>query len=96
MHQEEKSKKHYFEISTDSSGISNQYQKMLLEQMLGRDDILEKLQLLYKVGRKNIRCLFVDSNYVVKNIGTSNAIPRLCVAWPFQETLVFDFAGTPE
>jgi len=34
--------------------------------------------------------------YVAKNMGSSNAIPRLCVAWPFQETLVFDFAGTPE
>ncbi len=51
---------------------------------------------MYKVGRKNIRCLFENPGYVTKNIGESDAIPRLCVAWPFQETLVFDFAGTPE
>ncbi len=30
------------------------------------------------------------------DIGKKNVIPRLCVAWPFQETLIFDFAGTPE
>ena len=88
--------KYYFEISTNSSGISNQYQKMLLSQALGRHDIFEKLQLLHKVGRKRIRCLFENHEYVIKNIGTSNAIPRLCVAWPFHETLVFDFAGIPE
>ena len=96
LHQDENSNKHYFEISTNSNDISNQYQKMLLLRVLGKDEIFDKLQLLYKVGRKNIRCLFENPGYVTKNIGTSNAIPRLCVAWPFQETLIFDFAGTPE
>ena len=96
LHQDGNSNKHCFEISTNSNAISNQYQRMLLEQILGREDILKKLQLLYKVGRKNIRCLFENPGYVAKNMGSSNAIPRLCVAWPFQETLVFDFAGTLE
>ena len=96
LHQDGNSNKHYFEISTNSNGISNQFQKMILVQILGRDDIFEKLQLLYKVGRKKIRCLFEGPCYVKKNIGASNAIPRLCVAWPFHETLVFDFAGTPQ
>jgi len=96
LSQDEKTKKHCFEISTNSNDISNQYQKTLIVQILGRDDIFQKLQLLYKVGRKNIRCLFENPDYVTKNTGQSNAIPKLCVAWPFHETLVFDFAGTPE
>jgi hypothetical protein len=29
-------------------------------------------------------------------MSTSNTISRLCVAWPFFETIVFDFAGTLE
>jgi len=93
--QDEKSTKHYFEVSTNVDSISNQNQKMILLQVLGRDDIFEKMHLLHKVGRKQIRCLFENPESVVKNIGTSNAISRLCVAWPFHETLVFDFAGTP-
>ena len=99
LSQDEKSKKYYFEISTNSTDISNQYQQMLLLQVLGRDDIFKKLQLLYKVGRKNIRCLFENPGYVIKiikTVGTSSTISRLCVAGPFHETLVFDFAGTPE
>ncbi len=96
LQQDGNSNKFYFEISTNSKGISNQFQKMILVQILGRDDIFQKMLLLYKVGRKNIRCLFENPGYVTKNIGVSSAIPRLCVAWPFQETLVFDFAGTPE
>ncbi len=96
LHKEANSNKCYFEIPTNSDDISNQLQKFFLGQILGKYDITEKLQLLCKVGRKNIRCLFENPDYVAKNIGESDAIPRLCVAWPFQETLVFDFAGTPE
>ncbi|MCP4269231.1 MAG: hypothetical protein GY777_27295, partial [Candidatus Brocadiaceae bacterium] len=96
LHKEAKGNKYYFEIPTNSNDISNQLQKMLLEQILGRGDILEKLQLLYKVGRINIRCLFENPGYVTNSIGTSDAIPRLCVAWPFRETLIFDFAGMPK
>lgn len=90
--QDKKTNKQYFEISTDVNSISNQNQKKLLSQVLGREDTLEKLGLLREVGRKQIRCLFGNT----KNMGKENVVPRLCVAWPFQETLVFDFAGTPE
>ncbi len=31
-----------------------------------------------------------------RNTNTSNTISRLCVAWPFLETIVFDFAGMLE
>lgn len=99
LSQDEKRKKYYFEISTNSNDIPNQYQQKLLLQVLGRDDIFKKLQLLYKAGRQKIRCLFENPDYVIKIIkttGTSNTIPRLCVAWPFHEILVFDFAGKPE
>ena len=96
LSQDEKTKKHYFEISTNVDNILNENQKMVLLRILGKDDLFEKMQLLYKVGRKNIRCLFESPEYVEKNSRSSMAIPRLCVAWPFHETLVFDFAGTPE
>ena len=58
LHQDENRKKHYFEISTNVDNISNQKQKMVLLKILGEDDIFEKLQLLYKAGRKYIRCFF--------------------------------------
>lgn len=96
---DETSGKYYFEISTNSNDISNQHQQKLLLQILGRDDIFKKLRLLNKAGRKSIVCLFENPDYVTKTIqgtNTSRAISRLCVAWPFHETLVFDFAGTPE
>ncbi len=96
LQQDLESSKYYFEISTNVDNISNQNQKMVLLKILGGDDLFEKLQLLYKAGRKHIRCYFENPKNVVKNIGTSNPIPRLCVAWPFHETLVFDFAGTSE
>jgi hypothetical protein len=92
LHKDEESNKHYCEISTNIDDISNQNQKMLLLQILGKDDVFEKLQLLHRANRKQIRCLFENT----KNIGKESVIPRLCVAWPFQETLVFDFAGIPE
>ena len=96
LSQDEKTKKHYFEISTNVDSISNQNQEIILLQVLGKDDLFEKMHLLHKVGRKYIRCLFESPEYVEKNSRASKVIPRLCVAWPFHETLVFDFAGTPE
>ena len=96
LQQDENINKHYFEISTNVDYISNQNQKMFLLQVLGGDVFFEKLQLLYKAGRKHIRCLFENPENVTKNTGMSNLIPRLCVAWPFHETLVFDFAGKLE
>ena len=62
-------------------------------QVLGRDGLFEKMHLLYQVGRKHIVCLFENPEEVRKRVSTLNPIPRLCVAWPFHETLVFDFAG---
>ena len=93
---DEVTKKHYFEISTDVDSISNQNQEIILLQVLGRDDLYKKMHLLHKVGRKHIRCLFESPEYVEKNSKASKTIPRLCVAWPFHEKMVFDFAGTPE
>jgi len=93
---DEKHNKHYFEISTNVDSISNQNQEIILMQALGKNDLFEKMHLLYKVGRKHIRCFFENPEYIEKNSRASKAIPRLCVAWPFHETLVFDFAGTPE
>jgi len=96
LSQEEKTKKHYFEISTNVDSISNQNQEIILLQILGKDDLFEKMHLLHKVGRKYIRCLFESPEYVERNSRASKTIPRLCVAWPFHEKMVFDFAGTPE
>ncbi len=96
LSQDEETKKYYFEISTNVDSISNQNQEMILLQILGKDDLFEKMHLLHKVGRKNIRCFFESPEYVEKNSRAPKVIPRLCVAWPFHETLVFDFAGTPE
>ncbi len=96
LFQDENRRKHYFEIPTNVDDISNQNQKMLLLQILGREDIFKKLQFLYNTGRKHIRCLFENPENVIKNIDESNPTPRLCVVWPFHDTLVFDFAGTME
>jgi len=93
---DEKTNKHHFEIPTKVNSISNENQKKILLQVLGRDDLFEKLHLLHQVGRKYIVCLFENPEDIRERIGRLNLIPRLCVAWPFQETLVFDFAGTPE
>lgn len=91
-----KTRKSFFEIPTDTIDFPNLFRKEILLHVLGRDSFSEKLQLLHKVDRKYIRCLFEDPEYVVKDKGVSGAISRLCVAWPFQETIIVDFAGKPE
>ncbi len=96
LSKDEEHNKHYFEISTNVDNILNENQKMVLLQILGKDDFYEKMHLLYKVGRKHIRCFFENPEYIEKNSRASSTIHRLCGAWPFNETLVFDFAGTPE
>ncbi len=96
LRQDKNRNKYYFEIFTNVDDISNQNQKNFLLQVLGREDIFKKLRLLYKAGRKHIRCFFENPENVIKNMGMSNPISRLCVAWPFNETMVFDFAGTLE
>jgi hypothetical protein len=96
LRQDENSNKFYFEISTNSNEITNQYQQMILLQILGKNAISDKLPLLYEAGRKHIRCLFENPEYLEKRLNTPDAISRLCVAWPFKETIIFDFAGRPE
>lgn len=87
---DKKTNKYCFEISTNSIMNANYSQRMFLMKIFGEEAFAEKMQFLYKVGRKNIRCLFE------RNMSTSNTISRWCVAWPFLETLVFDFEGTLE
>jgi len=96
LHPDKKSDKYYFEISTDTTDFSNPFQKIILKQILGEEALFEKLQLLHKVDRKYIRCLFENPEIFKKNTSTPNTISRLCVAQPFFETIVFDFAGTLE
>ena len=88
--------KYYFETLTNSIMDSNHSQRMLLMQIFGEEAFAERMQLLYKVGRKYIRCLFENPEIFKRDTSISSAISRLCVAWPFLETIVFDFAGTLE
>ncbi len=96
MHPDKKTNKYYFEIHTDTTDFSNRSQKVILTQVLGKEAFIEKMQLLHKVGRKYIRCLFENPEIFKRNTSPSNTISRLCAAWPFLETIVFDFAGTLE
>ena len=96
LHPDKKTNKYYFEINTDVTDFSNPFQKVILTQALGKEVFFEKMQLLHKVGRKYIRCLFENPEIIKRNTSTSNIISRLCVAWPFHETIVFDFAGMLE
>jgi hypothetical protein len=96
LHPDKKTNKYYFEIQTNAIVFSNLFQKAVLTQVLGKEAFSEKMQLLHKVGRKYIRCLFENLEILKRNMSTSNTISRLCVAWPFLETIVFDFAGTLE
>lgn len=86
----------YFEVSTNSIMNSSYSQRVLLMHIYGEEAFSERMQLLYKVERKYIRCLFEDPAIFERNRSMSNTISRLCVAWPFFETIVFDFAGTLE
>jgi len=96
LHPDKKTNKYYFEIHTNTTDFSNPFQKIILTQVLGKEAFFEKMQLLHKVDRKYIRCLFENPEIFKRNTSTSNTISRLCVAWPFFETIVFDFAGTLE
>jgi hypothetical protein len=88
--------KYYFEVPTNSVMNASYCQRMLLMRIFGEEAFAEKMQLLYKVERKYIRCLFENPGIFERNTSTSNTISRLCVARPFFETIVFDFAGTLE
>ncbi len=88
--------KYYFEVSTNSIMNSSYSQRVLLMHIYGEEAFAERMQLLYKVERKYIRCLFENPRIFERNRSMSNTISRLCVAWPFLETIVFDFTGTLE
>lgn len=90
----EKSGNCYFEINTGSKDISNTYQDKILKIILGEHEFTEKLGLLYRADRKQIRCIFENPGYVREKALGGNVIPRLCIAEPFYETLIFNFAGT--
>ncbi len=94
--QDKKTDKYYFDIHTNVTDFSNSFQKAILTQVLGKEAFFEKMQLLHKVDRKYIRCIFENPEIFKRNTSTSNTISRLCVAWPFHEAIVFDFAGTLE
>jgi len=96
LHTDKETSKCYFEINTNTIDFPNPFQKVILTLILGKEAFSEKMLLLHKVGRKRIRCIFEDPAIFKRNTSTPNAISRLCVAWPFFETLVFDFTGTPE
>ena len=96
LHPDKKTNKYYFEIHTNATDFSNLFQKIILTQVLGKEAFFDKMQLLHKVGRKYIRCLFENPEIFKRNTSTSSTISRLCVAWPFLETIVFDFAGMLE
>ncbi len=96
LHPDKKTNKYYFEIPTDTTDFSNPFQKIILAQVLGKEALSEKLQLLHKVDRKYIRCLFENPEISKRNTSSSNTLSKMCVAWPFLETIVFDFAGTLE
>lgn len=92
LKQDEETNKFYFEIPTNLGEISNKHQKMVLLKVLGENTFSEKLQLLYKINRTHIRCLFENP----EDVWGKKSISRLCVVWPFHEKIVVDFAGTFE
>jgi len=96
LHPDKETNKYCFEILTDATDFLNPFQKIVLTQVFGEEAFSERMQLLHKVGRKYIRCLFENPENFKSNTSTSSTISRLCVAWPFLETIVFDFAGTLE
>ncbi len=94
LQMETKGSKFLFEIPTNATEISNINQKTILFHAFGNDAISKKLPLLYKANRKAIRFLFEDPAYQQKSRNTQSTISRLCVARPFDETIVIDFTAT--
>lgn len=94
LQKETKGSKFFFEIPTNATEISNINQKTILSHAFGNDAISKKLPLLYKANRKAIRFLFEDPAYLKRRRNAQSTITRLCVARPFDETIVIDFAAT--
>ena len=88
--------RYFFEIPTNTTEVSDINQRLILLHIFGDDAISKKLPLLYKANRKAIRFLFEDPAYLEKGRNYLNMISRLCVARPFDETIVIDFAATLE
>jgi len=88
--------KYFFEIQTNAKEIPNINQRLILLHLFGEDAISKKLPLLYKANRKAIRFLFVEPAYLERGKNTKLMISRVCVARPFAETIVIDFAARPE
>lgn len=96
LQKDTKENKHFFEILTNATEVPNINQKMILLHVFGEDALSKKLPLLYKANRKAIRFLFEDPVYLEKGKTRLNTISRSCVARPFDETIVIDFAATLE
>ncbi len=95
LQKDAKENKCFFEIHTNATEILNINQKMFLFHIFGNDALSKKLPLLSKSNRKTIRFLF-ENPVNLERKHTLNMIPRLCVARPFDETIVIDFAATLE
>ena len=96
LQKDTKEGKYFFEIPTDAKEVLNINQRLILLHLFGKDAISKKLPLLYKANRKAIRFLFVDPVYLERRKDSKIMISRLCVARPFDETIVIDFAATLE
>lgn len=96
LQKDTKEDKYFFEILTNSTEIPNINQKMILLHVFGEDAISKKLPLLHKANRKAIRFLFEDPVSLERGKNRLNTISRSCVARPFDETIVIDFAAKPE
>ncbi len=89
LHKYTNEDKHFFEIPTNATEITNINQETFLLHAFGNDALSKKLPLLNKANRKSIRFLFEDLA-----MNTRSTISRLCVARQFDETIVIDFAAT--
>ena len=96
LQKDAKEGKYFFEIQTNAKEIPNINQRLILLHLFGEDAISKKLPLLYKANRKAIRFLFVEPAYLERGKNTKLMISRVCVARPFAETIVIDFAARPE
>ncbi|MDP6924037.1 MAG: hypothetical protein R2568_06940 [Candidatus Scalindua sp.] len=96
LQKDTKEDKHFFQILTNAKEIPNINQRLILLHLFGEDAISKRLPLLYKANRKAIRFLFVDPVFLERGKNAQIMIPRLCVARPFDETMVIDFAAKLE
>lgn len=96
LQKDTKENKYCFEIETNSTEIPNINQRIILLHVFGNDALSKKLPLICKANRKAIKFLFEDPIYLERDRNHKNMLSRLCVAQPFDETIVIDFAATLE